>query len=235
LSKQETDKLISIILPAYNEEKNLSVTIESLIKVLKTTPNKYEIIIVNDGSEDKTKEIANQLSENHSEIRSVHHEKNKGYGETQITGFEESKGDYITVIPSDNQFFHSDILNYLHHIENSDIVLGYRQKRVDPKRREVYSKIYNACLSILFGLKVKDVDWVKMYKKEVIDNIEIESRSALVDTEIIIKANKKGLNIKEIPCTHLPRVHGKPTGNNIKVLARELKEFISFWSKNLKK
>jgi len=218
-------------MPAYEEEKNLSDTVEPLVELLKTIPVQYELLIINDGSKDKTGEIAENLAEKHPQVKAIHHEKNKGYGGAQLTGFKNAKGKYIMLIPSDNQFSQEDLPQYLEEIKNADLIIGYRKSRVDPKRRDILAKIYNFSLRLLFGLKIKDIDWVKLYKKEFIDSTEIESKSANIDTELVIKAKRKGLVIKEVPCTHLPRIHGTPTGNNIKVLLRQLKEFIKFWFK----
>jgi len=228
------DEKLSIVMPAYNEEGNLPNTIEPLIKIFNELSIDYEILIINDGSKDKTGEVAENLSKKYPKIRVIHHEINKGYGGAQLTGFKNATGKYVSVIPSDNQFFQEDIKKYIEEIKTSDLIIGYRVNRVDPKRRGILAKIYNFSLLFLFGLKVKDIDWVKMYKKEFLDSVEIESKSALIDTELVIKAKRKGLKIKEIPCKHLPRVYGNPTGNNIKVLLKELREFIIFWFKGLK-
>ena len=232
-SSPETNKTLSIIMPTYDEEGNLSNTVEPLVELLNNLSITHELLIINDGSTDKSGEIADGLSEKYPSVEVFHHEKNKGYGGAQLTGFKNAKGKYIMLIPSDNQFHLDDLPQYLEEIKNADIVIGYRKNRADPKRRGVVAKIYNFSLRFLFGLKIRDIDWVKIYKKEFIDSTEIESKSALIDTELVIKAHKKGLKIKEVPCGHLPRIHGVQSGNNIKVLMRELKEFIKFWFKTL--
>ena len=232
---QNKNSFLTVVMPAYNEEKNLGTAVDSLVIVLESLPLEYEILIINDGSKDNTEIIANDLSEKYSKVKAIHHKKNKGYGGAQLTGFKNAKGDYITIIPSDNQFDYNDLNKYVPHLEDSTIVIGYRVKRADPKQRDIYAKIYNFSLRFLFGLKVKDVDWVKIYKKSFLDSTNIESESALIDTELVIKAHKKKLKITEVPCNHLPRTEGTPTGNNIKVLMRELKEFIVFWFKHIGK
>lgn len=207
---------ISIVLPAYNEEENIEKAIKSCISILEkiSQGENYEVIVVDDGSKDKTGEIAEEIQENDANVKVIHHKKNKGYASALRTGFENAKFDLIFYTDADNQFDIAEIKNFLPLIKegDADVVVGYRVNRKDRIHRLFISWGYNFLIRILLGIKVKDVDCsFKLFKREVLQGVEIKHEGWLVDTEILAKVVKKGYNIEEIPVTHYPREKGKST------------------------
>lgn len=118
-------------------------------------------------------------------------------------------------------------------MERCDLVVGFRSKRQDPLIRRINGKIFNIITHFLFKLKVKDVDCgFKLIKKEVLNSIEpLEADGALISTELLFKARKKGFRICETPVTHYPRVKGKASGGSIRVIFKAAKELIALWFK----
>ncbi|HOL23046.1 MAG TPA: glycosyltransferase family 2 protein [bacterium] len=210
-----TEKLknISVVLPAYNEEENIADAIINTRNTLGTLADNYEIIVVNDGSTDRTGEIAEHFAQQEpSHTRIFHHSSNKGYGAALRTGFLNTRYEYVFYTDADNQFDISELRNFLPLIEKYDIIIGYRIKRKDSLLRIFLSKGYNYLVFLLFHLKVRDVDCsFKLFHKYVLDAIKIECDDFFVDTEILVRAKKAGFHILEKGVTHYPRKRGKTT------------------------
>lgn len=222
---------LSVFFPAYNEEKNLQQTVEKAIPVLKKVAKKYEIIIVNDGSKDKTGKIADQLAKKYSFIRVIHHQKNRGYGAALKSGMYNSKYSWITFTDSDGQFDFSEITKFINKQKETgaELVIGYYLKRAVPFYRILGSKMWELAVWLLFGLRVTDTDCgFKLFKKEVIERIpKLESeRGPFISSEFLIKAKKAGFKIVEVGVHHFPRVAGKQTGSSFKVVLSGLKDLI---------
>jgi len=205
---------ISIILPALNEEGNIGAAVNDIQSYFDSREEKYEIIVINDGSTDRTGEIAEGLAKENGSIRVVHHPTNKGYGSALKKGFELSKYKYVFFTDSDRQFDIKglDILLPLIKTDAVEIIIGYRLKRKDPFLRRFLSWGYNSLVGCLFDLNVKDIDCAfKIFRKDIFSKIKIESRNFFVNTEILAKARHFGFNILEVGVPHFPRTAGKTT------------------------
>lgn len=203
-------KSISIFFPAFNEEENIGDAVLSVNEFIKKYFATYEIIVVDDGSRDKTAEIVKKLSKKNPKIRLVSHKKNQGFGAAIRTGLKSAKYDLIFYTDADNQFNIKDFTKILPLIEKFDIVSAYRMKRQDPKMRIYISNVYNLIIFLLFNPKVRDIDAsFKLYKKRAIDQLNLKSKTGLIDAELFIKARKKGFTIGQVGVKHYPRLKGK--------------------------
>jgi glycosyltransferase involved in cell wall biosynthesis len=196
----------------------------------------WEIVIVNDGSIDNTKKIATELSKTNTRIRVINHEVNKGYGASLQTGFYNAKYDWIVFTDSDGQFDFSEITKFVETQENTnaDLVIGYYKNRQVSKFKKITSKMWELAVMILFGLHVKDIDCgFKLISKKVIEKIpKLESeRGAFISSEFLIKAKRQGFKMVEIPVTHFPRVEGKGTGRDVKVIIKSFVDLFRLWRK----
>lgn len=202
---------ISAFLPAYNEEACLEETASEIAEFLKKNFSNWELIIVNDGSQDKTGEIAVQLAKKYRpRINVVTHKKNRGYGAAMSSGIEASRKDLIFYTDADAQFDIKEIKKLLPLTDRAEIVAGYRLNRQDPKTRIFVAWTYNLIMRILFGLKVKDVDCsFKIYHRRIFDKIKVKSLTGFSDTEILIKAKNLGYQITQVGVHHYPRRAGK--------------------------
>jgi glycosyltransferase involved in cell wall biosynthesis len=220
------DISLSVVLPAYNEAKNIEGTVSEAISYLRAKFERFEIIVVNDGSVDGTREVVERLSLSNPMVVLINHPVNLGYGSALRSGFERASLDYIFFMDSDGQFKISDVDRLIPFIENYDAIVGYRGKRVDPFIRSLNTWLYHLFIRFLFGLKIKDMDCAfKLFPRTAYLAIKpIKSGGALISAELLIKLGKKGFKIKEVPVRHFPRRFGKQTGANLKVILRMFKE-----------
>jgi glycosyltransferase involved in cell wall biosynthesis len=217
---------LSIFMPAFNEEGNIAATIIDAEKAARRISEDYEIIIVNDGSRDRTAEIVKELGKVNRRLKLVNHARNKGYGAAVKTGLKNCKKDWIFFTDSDGQFHYDEIEKFVEASNNADLIMGYRKKRMDPFHRvfvaQVLLKVWNF---VLFGLTVRDVDCAyKLFSKRVRDSVTLKTESAITVSEFIIKTKAAGFRIKQLPVIHYPRLFGEQTGGNWRVIMRAAKE-----------
>jgi len=218
-------KSISIILPAYNEEKNISRAVEASDNVLASLVDDYEIIVVDDGSSDRTRDVVQELSRGRDNLRCLSHDTNRGYGAALKTGLKNAGKDLLFFTDSDLQFDITELAMLMKWIDTHDIVIGYRRKRMDHPGRKVLGWGWTTLVRILFGLKVKDIDCAfKLFRKAVIDSISIDSIGAFVNSEILLRATSRGYTIKEVPVSHFPRLNGKAMGARPRIIVKALHE-----------
>lgn len=227
---------LSLFFPAYNEEANLGQTTEKAIPVLKKVAQKFEVIIVNDGSKDETEKVAEKLAEEYPFVKVINHPTNRGYGAALKSGMYNSKYSWIAFTDSDGQFDFSEITKFIEKQKQTgaDLVIGYYLKRVVPFYRILGSKVWELAVFLLFGLKVTDIDCgFKFFKKEVVEKIpKLEAeRGPFISSEFLIKAKKAGFKIEEVDVHHYLRRAGKQTGASLKVILSGLKDLILLRSK----
>jgi glycosyltransferase involved in cell wall biosynthesis len=223
-------KSISFVLPAYNEQDNIEKAVASIIEVAgRLSLEDYEVIVVNDGSRDKTAEIIDRLGQENSHVRPIHHPTNVGYAAALRTGFTSARCDLVFYTDSDLQFDVKEVKNLLPAIEDYDIVTGFRIYRYDPLSRLILAWGYNLVARTVFRLRVRDIDCAfKLFRREVFDVIEIRSKKFFVDTEILAKARYHGFRMTEIGVRHYPRAGGQSTVRPSHVLST-LRELAKIW------
>ena len=227
-------KRLSVFFPAYNEEGNIPETVESAVKVLDgLNLEDWEILVIDDGSTDKTFEIAESLSSKNSKVR-VHHQVNGGYGAALRAGFYNTRFEWVVYTDGDGQFDFSEVTSLLDKTNEAQLVLGYRIKRKDPFYRIIFQKGWGLSLFIFFGLGLKDVDCgFKLVSREVLNKIpKLEStRGGMINAELAIKADKFGFKVAQVGVTHYPRKSGKPTGANIGMIIQSYLDLFKLWWK----
>jgi glycosyltransferase involved in cell wall biosynthesis len=229
-------KELSVFFPAYNEEANIHQTVEKAIEVLKKIAKKWEIIVIDDGSKDKTGAIVKRLIKKEPRIRLITHTPNRGYGAALKSGFYNSQYEWIAFTDADGQFDFSEITKFFEKQKQTgaDLVIGYYLKRAVHFYRILGSKLWELAVFLLFGLKVKDIDCgFKLIRKKVIEEIpplEAE-RGPFISSELLIKAKKKGFKIVQLGVHHYPRRAGKATGASLKVILSGLKDLIRLKAK----
>jgi len=202
---------ISIVMPAYNEEKNIENTIRKCYDALKKIRLHGEIIVIDDGSKDKTGIILNQLKKEISNLRLILHKTNMGYGKSISDGIRAAKGHYVITLDSDGQFDIYELPLFLSKIKNGyDVVTGYRKRKKDTFLKVLANKVLNNIVKYLFKIKIKDVNCsFRIYKKDIFKKINMEASHFILPTEILIKANALSYKIAEIGVTHSYREKGK--------------------------
>lgn len=216
---------ISIFFPCYNEEANVERTTRNAVEAAQKFADEFEIIIVNDGSKDRTAEIAERLVKEIPGVRAVHNNPNLGYGGAVARGLRESRMQWIFFTDGDGQFDMNEIEKLVELLNRCDFAVGYRIKRADSALRKLNAFCWGALVRALFGMKVRDIDCAfKLLPKSLIDGIELKSRGALISTELLARAKYRGLRIAEVGIHHYPRTAGQQTGANLKVILRAFKE-----------
>jgi len=227
---------LSVFLPAYNEEANLERTVKNVVENLKKKVTEWEIIIVDDGSKDKTGKIADNLAKTNKNIKVIHHSPNRGYGGAFKSGLYGCKYPWISFIDSDGQFDFREISRFIETQSKTkaDLVIGFYLGRKVPFTRKLNSKIWQLIVFLLFGLNVRDIDCgFKLISKKVVDTIpHLESeRGAFISSEFLIKAKKMGFKIVEIGVQHYPRKFGEATGAKLNVIIQSFIDLFKLWQK----
>ena len=221
---------LSLVLPAHNEEPNIRAVVEEAASVLPAAFTDYEVIVVNDGSKDRTLEIAQALASENEHVRVVNHPVNRGYGAALTSGFNAATGDYIMFMDSDRQFDINDVHRLTPFVSEYDIVAGYRIKRNDPAHRLLNAAIFGMAVRLLFDIQLRDIDCAfKIMRAEVLKGINLESPGALINTEILAKAGVSGRTISQVGVNHYPRLEGEQSGASVKVVLRAFREIIRLW------
>lgn len=204
---------ISIVLPAFNESESLPVAIDRTMAVLPELTSEFEVIVVDDGSTDGTRDIALALlADRHPQLRVAVHPQNRGYGAALRTGFALARFDLVFYTDSDNQFDVEDLRHFLPLIDEYDVIVGFRVYRYDAVLRSMLSWVYNRIVSILFRVKVRDVDCAfKLFRREVLEKIVIECDDFFVDAELVAKARRWNFRVLEKGVRHYPRMAGETT------------------------
>ena len=220
---------LSIIIPAFNEEESLEDVVLDSLKIAKDISEKFEIIVINDGSEDRTGKIADRLAEEHSNVRVIHHPHNRGFGSTQQTGFANARYEYLTLVPADKQFDVRCLRKFTYLIPECDVVAGYRVKRKDPAHRRLNTKVFRMVMRLLFGVNLRDINWVKLFRREVFRSMNITFDGIGVDAEVMVKAQRRGFRFREVWVSYLPRTTGQSTGNAPSRVVKTLVELMVLW------
>jgi glycosyltransferase involved in cell wall biosynthesis len=203
---------ISVFLPAYNEEENIEQAVMNSVNVLKEISDDWEVIVVNDASKDRTAEIAERLVREVPGVRVIHHQKNTRLGGALRSGFSNATKELVFYTDADNPIDMRDLGKAVPLMDDADFVTGYRLNRDEPLKRKVYSRCYNWLIRLLFGLKVRDVNFsFKLVKKEVLKKAKLHSMGSFIDAELLIEARKYGFRIKEIGIKYYPRTRGEST------------------------
>jgi len=208
------EQSISVIIPAYNDQGTIEEVVSEAIEVVSGLATDYGIFVIDDDSRDGTGALLDRLAQADKAIRVVHHETNRGYGATIAELYVGAKRDLVFSLPGDGQLRARELLKMLPAIQDHDIVIGRRRQRQDPFMRKVYSFIYNSLIRILYGLKVRDINSIKLIKSEVLQRIRFETTSAFTDAELCIRAARLGHSIGEVDIEHLAREFGEALGGS---------------------
>jgi glycosyltransferase involved in cell wall biosynthesis len=216
-------------MPAYNEEANVEPMVHEVLQAVQPVASDLEIIVVDDGSRDRTADKVRALEAQYPGIvRLVQHPRNQGYGAALYTGFLSAKKDWVFLTDCDRQFDVREITKLLPYTDRADLVIGYRAKRQDPFHRRLNGWGWNFVVALFFGYTARDVDCAfKLFKREVLDEFHILSRGATLSAEFLIRSRRAGCKIVEVPVTHLPRTAGSPTGARLHVILRAFRELFS--------
>ena len=189
----------------------------------------FEVVIVDDGSRDGSGEAVERARGGDPRVRLVSHAANRGYGAALRTGLGAARGRLVFFSDADLQFDLAELRELLDHADEFDVVAGYRAPRRDPWPRRFLAFGWGSLVRIVFGLRVRDIDCAfKLFRREVLDGIDLRSVGAFVNTEILLRAQLAGFRIHQVPVSHRPRRHGRQSGARPRVIWRALHELVRF-------
>lgn len=216
----------------YNEEGNIEQAVTSALAILAEVADQHEVIVVDDGSRDRTGAIADRLAANSPNVRVVHHPANRGYGAAVRSGLEAARHPLMVLADGDNQFDLTELPVLLRNLGENDIISGYRIARHDPAFRRLYAFMYNRTARLLFRIAIRDVNCgFKVYRRSIVSRVlpQLRSTGALINVEMLARARKLGARVTEVGVHHYPRETGQPTGGNPAVILRAIKEMLELW------
>lgn len=221
---------LSYFFPAHDEEANLEALVAEALEALPSIAERFEIVIVDDGSRDATPGIADGLAARSAGVvRAVHHPTNLGYGAALRTGFGAARHELIAFTDGDRQFRVADLARLTERLvgpDAPDAVVGFRLRRADPMLRTVYARLYRLANRLFFGLRVRDVDCAcKLFRREALEGLRVESGGAFFSAELLIKLRAAGRTVVEVGVPHHPRTAGRPTGARPSVVLRAVRDF----------
>jgi len=227
---------LTFFFPAYNEEENIAETIRrALDEVGPLVGGSIEVLAIDDGSTDRTRELGEAVAATDPRVR-VFHQENRGYGGALRAGFENARGELIGFSDGDLQFDLHEMSRLLDRMADErkpvDVVIGYRMKRRDPPHRIFIAKTYNAIVSVLFALRVRDIDCaMKLFRREVFDGLPLTTDSPFLSAQLLIKLKARGERIAQVGVTHYPRAAGTNTGASFRKILRTFRDiFLLRWA-----
>jgi glycosyltransferase involved in cell wall biosynthesis len=225
VAQERESPSITVFFPCYNEQANVAKVAQQALEVLEGLQADYEVIIVNDGSADDTGPVADRIAASNPRVRVIHHPRNLGYGAALQSGFRAATKDLVFHTDGDGQFDLAELPPWLPLMEQYDIVCGYRLNRQDNFVRRLNGWLWTKLTCLLFSLRLRDIDCAfKLYRRAIFDDLKMESTGALISTEILARAARKGYRIAERGVHHYPRTAGQQTGGSLKVIFRAFRE-----------
>jgi glycosyltransferase involved in cell wall biosynthesis len=221
---------LSLVLPVHNEAENLTWLLPHVAATLPGFAERYEVVVVDDGSTDGSGALATSLAAGLGmDLRVVRHAHKSGYGATVGDGLRAARLDYVAFTDADGQFEVADLGLLIPLLDGADLVGGWREERQDAAMRSVVSWVFNTLVLVLYRLPYRDIDCaLKVMRRSVLDSVDLHARSALINTELYYKARYAGWRIAQHSVPHHPRRAGRRSGARPRAIARAIKELVLF-------
>lgn len=218
---------LTIAIPAYNEAGSIEKVLTDAITTAKRFATDYEVLVVDDGSTDGTGALIPHIPP----ITLIPHAKNQGFSGAIKDCYKHATKDLIFLLPADGQIKASDCKLFLEKIDDSDVVVGYRKNNPEPLLRRINSFVFHSLYRTLFGVKLKEISTSILWRKKVLDSINITAipRSALIEPEVVYKAWAAGWRFAEVAIPYYPRTGGKAKGANPLMIFMTLRELLRLW------
>lgn len=219
-------KKISAFFPCYNDERSIAQIVRKTRRILNRITDDFEIIVVNDGSTDKSQQILEKLQKEIPELKLIFYNKNQGYGAALKGGFRAAQKDWVFYTDGDGQYDVAELTKLLSALKDDiDVVNGYKIKRADPLVRKLVGKVYQFFVKRIFNLPIKDPHCsFRLIRREIFKGIILKSQGGALEVELIKKIAQKGGKFKEVGVYHYPRKSGQSQFFNWRNIRQTLKE-----------
>jgi len=223
---------VSVFLPCHNEEGNVERVAVALDAELPRIAERHEIVVVDDGSRDRTGEIADRMAAANPRLKVVHHPANRGYGAAVISGIRACHEPWIVLCDGDGQFEASDLARLAAKVPEYDVVVGNRAHRADSLMRRVNGKAWTTLIHLLLGIRASDIDCgLKLFRRDLLEGLDLQAKGAMISAELMAHLAGRGAKICEVDVRHLPRVAGEQSGASLKVIARAFRELFLLYGR----
>jgi glycosyltransferase involved in cell wall biosynthesis len=222
---------VSCTVFAYNEEATLEEAVGDVRAALVELGREFEILVVDDGSTDRSPAIARELERRWPEVRLIRHGRNLGPGSAILTGIRNSKKDVICFHAADQQLDFREVATFIPLLDDHDIVIGSRSGRPGyPRMRLLSSRVYIGLAHRLFGLSgYDDFNFLYLYRRSLFDHMPIDSDGIFLCTEIFVRALRAGACPARVTAACLPRKAGVSRAYRPRVIGKTLYEMLRFW------
>ena len=226
-----TDPKVTVVVPCFNEEATLEATLDELVGALVDAPFTFEVVVVDDGSRDRSAEITRAYAHRDPRVRLVKHRQNQGSGQAIWSGIQSAAGEYVIYVPADGQFDHGEIPRFVEAAEaGADIVIGFRLSRDDyTAYRLLSSFVFLQLCNTLFDHQFQDVNWVHLWRTSIFDELEPRSRGVFFLEEILVRSRALGKRVAEVPSVYRPRQGGVAKGGKPDVIVKTIWEMLKLW------
>lgn len=222
---------LSVFFPAYNDEGSIGDLVAATFALLPQVSDDYEVIVVNDGSQDGTTNVLAECMRRWPQLRVIQHPQNRGYGGALRSGFAAATKDWVFYTDGDGQYDVKELTALLTLLDKQvDVVNGYKRQRADAAQRVILGSIYQRLARLLFGLPIRDVDCdFRLLRRSVVQQLDLHSTSGSICTELIYKLHAVGCRFRETPVAHYPRQHGRSQFFTLRRVARTAQDFFAMW------
>jgi len=218
---------ISVFFPVYKDERTVERVTQKAIKVLSEVADQYEIIIIDDGSPDRSGEIADELARQYPFVSVVHHPKNLGYGAALKSGFAKARYEWICFTDGDDEYDIFDLRKLIALRDFYDLVITFRYVKIYSGDRQFISWVYNGVLRALFRTSYRDISTgLRLVRKSVIDRIDCQSNSPFIGAELTIKVMLKGYRVGEVGIQTFPREFGKGASTSVANIMATIRDML---------
>ena len=222
---------LSVFFPAYNDGGTIASLVIAALRTARALTPDVEIIIVNDGSQDGTADIIDELARTYPEVRAVHHPQNRGYGGALRTGLATATRELVFYTDGDAQYDPAEMTSLWSRMgPGVDMVNGYKISRSDPLHRIIIGRVYHHIVKTLFRLRVRDVDCdYRLMRRSIFDRVRLEKNSGVICLEMMKKIQDAGFTIVEAPVHHYHRAYGRSQFFNVRRIYHTGVDVMKLW------
>jgi glycosyltransferase involved in cell wall biosynthesis len=224
---------VSAMFPCYNDATTIGGLVDDVHEVLAPLVADVEVIVVNDGSRDGSREVLDELALTRPWLRVIHHETNGGYGKALITGFTAARHDWIFYTDGDAQYDAREAALLVPlATEHVDVVQGYKIGRGDPWYRKVIGRVYHHTVKLMFSLPGRDTDCdFRLFRRSLIIDHPLRSTSGVICVEMMRSFQRQGARFVETPVHHYTRPSGRSQFFRVPAIARSARQLVELWWK----
>lgn len=219
---------LTISIPAYNDAESLPALVQEADDTARQLTPDYEILIIDDGSKDNTRQVARDLVAKFPRVRLEVHEVNLGFGPTIREAYLSPLSEWVIFIPGDGQVPPSELVKLYPFSSEYDFIIGYRRLRADPLFRKVTSRVYNRLITRMAGRQIHDVNGSALIRRRALDHVDLRCNTAFIHAELLLEALRNGARLKEVRIDHRPREYGIASGNKLSVILGTIKDALRY-------